>query len=83
MVNQMNYFRNADLGFDKESIVNVPIPNDSLSQTKLEWVHHQLLQQSGIRDVSFSTFTPLDNDIWNNYFKFDHSSKKMEFLAYL
>ena len=39
MVSHMNYFRNRPLGFEKKSIVNVPIPNDSLSRLKWKlWV---------------------------------------------
>jgi predicted permease len=82
VVSQMNYFRNASLGFDKESIVNVPIPGDSLSQTKMSAVRHELINQPEIKDVSFSTFTPLDNDIWNNFIRFDHSPEKTKFLVY-
>ena len=82
MVSQMNYFHNSSLGFNKESIVNVPIPGDSISQAKMGIVRQELLEQPGITDVSFSTFSPLDNDIWNNYFKFDHSPNKTDFLTF-
>jgi hypothetical protein len=82
MVSQTNFFRNADIGFNKESIVTVPIPDDSLSQTRMESVRHNLLMQPGIKNVSFSTFSPMDNDIWNNYFKFDHNPNKTDFLTY-
>jgi putative ABC transport system permease protein len=82
MVSQMNFFRNADIGFNKESIISVPIPGDSLSQTRMESVRHNLLMQPGIKNVSFSTFSPMDNDIWNNYFKFNHNPKKTDFLTY-
>lgn len=79
---QMNYFRRAPLGFDKESIVNVPLPDDSLSLLKVSAVRHELLQQPGIEGVCFSTFSPLDNLIWSNQFYFDHSTKKTGFQAY-
>ncbi len=79
---QMNYFRHASLGFDKESIVNVPLPDDSLSLLKVEALRHELLLQPGIERVCFSTFSPLDNEIWSNQFYFDHSTKKTDFQAY-
>jgi len=82
VVSQTDYFRHASLGFDKDAIVNVPIPNDSLSQTKMETVRNQLLQQPAIKNVSFSTFSPSDDNYWNNVFKFDHSAKKTDFLTY-
>ncbi|HLZ89771.1 MAG TPA: ABC transporter permease, partial [Puia sp.] len=79
---QTAYFRHASLGFDKASIVNVPIPNDSLSQLKMNTVRQELLRIPGVQSVSFSTFSPLDNDIWSNQFKFDHSKTKTDFQAY-
>ena len=79
---QMNFFRQVSLGFDQSSIVNVPIPNDSVSLRKMEHVRKQLLAQPGIERVSFSTFSPLDNEIWSNQFKFDHSATKTNFQAF-
>lgn len=82
VVSQMNFLRHANLGFDKEAILAVPVPSDSLSQTRMEDVRIQLLQQPGIRNVSFSTFSPADDSYWNNRFKFDHASRQTEFLTY-
>ncbi|GGA94443.1 ABC transporter permease [Puia dinghuensis] len=79
---QVGYFRNAPLGFDKASIVDVPIPGDSLSQSRMNSVRQQLLQQPGIETLSFSTFSPLDNVIWSNQFKFDHATSKTVFQTY-
>jgi putative ABC transport system permease protein len=36
VVDQMEYFKNTKLGFDKEAIVAVPVPGDSLSTTKYD-----------------------------------------------
>ena len=36
VVSQMDFFRNASLGFDKESLVTVPVPNDSLSLSRID-----------------------------------------------
>jgi hypothetical protein len=79
---QMNYFRHASLGFDKDAVVNVPVPDDSLSLAKMESVRNQLLALSSVRAVSFSTFSPIDNDYWSNYFNFDHSTQKTDFQAW-
>ena len=32
---QMNYFKTAPMGFDKDQAVIVPVPHDSLSASKL------------------------------------------------
>jgi len=55
MLSQLNFFRQAPLGFDKESIVDVPIPNDSASVSRLESVRQDLLRLPGIHSLSFST----------------------------
>lgn len=79
---QMNLFRHVSLGFDQSSIVNVPIPSDSVSLRRMAHVREQLLAQPGIERVSFSTFSPLDNEIWSNQFKFNHSATKTNFQAF-
>ncbi len=35
IVRQMNFFSNQTIGFDKDAIVNIPVPTDSLDNTKL------------------------------------------------
>ncbi len=82
VVSQVNYFRHASMGFDKEAIVNVPIPGDSVSETKMDAVRNQLLQLPGIKKVSFSSAPPSDGDYWSSPFTFNHAVKKTEFQAY-
>jgi putative ABC transport system permease protein len=83
MINQMNYFRNFSLGFDKDAIVNVNIPTDSLSHLKIDALRNQLLQQPGIKKVSFSFASPSDNNGWSSDFKFNNAPKKTDFNASL
>ncbi len=64
VASQMDYFRNADLGFSKEAIINAGFPGDSLSRTKTDFLQNELKKMPGIRDVSFSTFTPSANGGW-------------------
>jgi len=79
---QMNFFRHADLGFDKTSIVNIPIPADSLAQAKIPSLRAAILAIPGVKSVSFSSYSPLDNDLWSSQFKFDHSKTKTPFQVY-
>lgn len=64
VVSQLNYFSNADMGFNKEAIINAGFPQDSISQAKLTLVHNLLMQEPGIQAVSFSAFAPVDNSSW-------------------
>jgi putative ABC transport system permease protein len=41
----------------------------------------QLLQQSGIKNVSISAFSPIDKAGWGSDFKFDNAAKKSDFNA--
>jgi putative ABC transport system permease protein len=70
---QMDYFKNNSLGFDKDAVVLVPIPAGDLSRDKMDLFKQQLLQQTGIKAVSLSTFSPADNSQWLSNFKFDNS----------
>jgi ABC-type antimicrobial peptide transport system permease subunit len=61
---QMDYFRNADLGFRKEAVVNANFPGDSLSRTKVEMFRNELFKIPGVRDISFSVFPPTSGGGW-------------------
>jgi putative ABC transport system permease protein len=61
---QMDYFRNADLGFRKEAVVNANFPGDSLSRTKVEMFRNELFKIPGVRDISFSVFPPTTGGGW-------------------
>ena len=64
VASQMDYFSNADLGFDKEAIVNAGFPGDSLSRTKVDLLQNELKKIRGIRQVSFSVFAPSEGGGW-------------------
>ncbi|HTB25616.1 MAG TPA: ABC transporter permease [Puia sp.] len=81
VVSQMNYFKTAQMGFDKEAIVMIPIPSDSVSQTKMTALKTELLQMPDIKNVSFSTFSISDNSHWGSDFNFDNSPKISSFNA--
>lgn len=78
IVQQMNYFMNRPLGFDKDAIVNVPYRPDSTQ----DYLKQQLLSINGVQAVSFSSNSPVEDD--NNMFttfKFDGAIKDAGFQA--
>ncbi|HKP32659.1 MAG TPA: ABC transporter permease, partial [Chitinophagaceae bacterium] len=83
VLNQMSFFRNASLGFDKAAVVNVPVPGDSISETKFEYLRNKLQQNPDISDISFSYASPSANGNWNSDFKYDNSDKNTDFSANL
>ena len=83
VVSQMDFFKNASLGFNKDNIINVPVINDSINLTKTDYLRNQLLKNPDIKNVSFSFGSPSDNSSWQSDFRFDHSSKLTNFNANL
>jgi putative ABC transport system permease protein len=81
IVQQMNYFMDQPLGFDKDAIVNVPYRPDSTGVKLTDYLKQQLLS-NGVKAVSFSSNSPVEDD--NNMFttfKFDHAIKDEDFQA--
>ncbi|HVV05552.1 MAG TPA: ABC transporter permease [Puia sp.] len=58
VASQMDYFRNADLGFRKDAIITASFPNDSLGLTRLDVLKNELYRVPGVLNVSMSTFRP-------------------------
>ena len=81
VVYQMQYFHNKSLGFNKDAIVNVSFPGDSISRTKLNTLRDELLQQPGIEQVSYSFASPSDNNGWGSDFKFNNAPQTTKFNA--
>ena len=64
VASQMEYFRNTDMGFNKEAIINASVPGDSLSRTKIDAFNNDLKNITGVKDVSFSMFSPSTGGSW-------------------
>jgi putative ABC transport system permease protein len=83
VVYQMQYFHSKSLGFNKDAIVNVQFPGDSISRTKLNALRDQLLQQPGVLEISYSFASPSDNNGWGSDFKYDNAPQQTKFNAAL
>lgn len=83
VVSQMRFFKNATLGFDKASIINVPLPNDSISKLAFTPLHNQLKQNPNILHASFSFASPSADGNWQSDFRYDHSAKNLNWTANL
>lgn len=81
VLSQMNYFKTAPMGFDKDAVVNIPLPGDSLNNAKFDAIKAQLLKHPGISGVSFSTFSISDDSHWGSDFTFDNAAKPVNFSA--
>ncbi|WAC09909.1 ABC transporter permease [Dyadobacter pollutisoli] len=74
---QMKFFRTMDLGFEKDAIVSMHIPGQGPGQ--LETLYAKLKSEPGIKDMSFSAFTPMSRSNWQTGFKFENDAEMLDF----
>ncbi len=78
IVRQMNYFSHHSMGFDKTAIVDITMPGDSASNSKIDYLRSVLQGNPGIKTLSFNSQPPVTDD--NNWvdFKYNHAPKYNE-----
>ncbi|GAB3905199.1 ABC transporter permease [Larkinella knui] len=75
--NQMDYFRNADLGFRKDAIVMIPIPEKKPGQ--LESLRAKLTGLPGIGSMSFGISSPSARGNWWTGFRYENREKEEDY----
>src|SRR6185503_7708928 len=82
IVKQMTYFTSQSLGFEKDAVVNIPFPGDSIGVSKLSLLRKELTAVNGVESISFSSNTPVEdnNDNWTT-FRYNHAAKETDFYA--
>lgn len=82
IVKQMHYFMDQPPGFDKDAIINIPFRVDTAWFRKEDYLKQQLLSVNGVKAVSLSSNTPVEDgeDMWSTL-KFDHATKEADFKA--
>lgn len=71
-VSQMNYVRDADLGFNKEAVLVMPAYTDSSLISRMKPLKEQLLGNPDVISVSFGSDEVSSNNNWSSNFAFDH-----------
>jgi predicted permease len=79
IVRQMNYFTHGSMGFNRDAVVSVPFPSDSVNLTKLNYLRDRLYATKGVRQVSFENSTPAERGNWHTDFNFDHAKEGTKF----
>ena len=85
VLKQMNYIRNADLGFSKEAILEIPLPNnagDSNRNAKLRTLKSLLAPLPAIRSTSFCSAAPSAPGAHQTGFMFEHATEYADFALY-
>ncbi len=76
---QINYAINADLGFEKDAIVMVEIPED-LEPVKIEGLKERLAQLAGVENVTACLASPgASNNNWGTGIKYHNRPEYEEF----
>ena len=60
---QMDFLKNRDLGYDKDAVVSIGIPN----RAKRDVLKQQLVSNSGVREVSFASGAPANSFSWCDF----------------
>jgi putative ABC transport system permease protein len=75
IVRQMNYFSKESMGFNKDAIVTVPIPTDSVSNSRIDYLRNSLMSMPGVTNVSFNSNPPAtEHNDWSD-FRFERTEK--------
>ena len=71
-VTQMNFIKNADLGFNKKALLIINSNNDSVALARQDSYKQKLLQIPGVKSVAFSSDVPSSLNNSGTNFGFDH-----------
>ena len=55
MIRQMDFFSNIPMGFDKDAIVNIEFPTDSIALTRMDYVRNRLSALKDVLKISFNS----------------------------
>lgn len=78
-ISQMNFVKNADLGYNKDAILMVHASSDSLVLSKQQAFKDALLANKDVQYVSFSYDAPSSDNSWNSNFAFDNMEKDKDY----
>ena len=70
---QMSYFRSVDLGYSRETVLTVKLPQNEAGQ--LENLRAQLGSVPGVAALSFGMTTPSSSSNWTTGFRFENEDK--------
>ncbi len=60
---QMDFFKNRDLGFDKDAVISIGLPD----QSKREVLRQQLMNNPGVKELSFASGAPAYNSQYTDF----------------
>lgn len=70
---QMEFFRSVDLGYNREAVLTVALPQNDPGQ--LENLRAKLVNQPGVKSLSFGMSSPSAKNNWTTSFRFENEEK--------
>jgi putative ABC transport system permease protein len=83
IISQLNHFKNSPLGFDKDAVITVSLPGDSISRLRMTALRNEILQQPNVKSFSYSFSSPSDNINWGSPITYDNAAVETEFRVNL
>ncbi len=78
IINQMQYARESDMGFDKEAIVMIGAGGEG-NVTSKETLKNEIARIPGVEKVSLCFTAPASWDDWGNSIRFNNSTEEVNF----
>ena len=79
VVQQMDFFRNRPMGFDKKAIAIIDLPSNRTDKLKYDYLKQEMLQVPGAVDAQPCMDPPSSDEKIFNPIYFDHNPRKLEF----
>jgi putative ABC transport system permease protein len=78
VVQQMDYFRNRPMGFDKKAIAIIDLPSNRADRLKYDYLKQEMLQVPGVIDASYCMDPPSSDEKIFNPIYFNNSPRKLD-----
>lgn len=78
VTSQMEFARNADLGFRREGMVTLPLPSNDAPKTSA--LRQQLTDLAGVENVSLCMQPPASGSNWNTTFRFQDRAEEEKWI---
>ncbi|WP_343690683.1 ABC transporter permease [Chitinophaga sp.] len=79
VVKQMKFFRNQSMGFQKDAVLMIDLPSDSLLKTKYHYLENRFAAIPGVRSVALSNSAPTSRSGYYVNLLYDTRIEKEQF----
>jgi ABC-type antimicrobial peptide transport system permease subunit len=79
VVKQMNFFRNQSMGFQKDAVLMIDLPGDSLQKSKYHYLESRFAALPGVRSVALSNSAPTTRSGYYTNLVYDTRLEKEQF----